>query len=178
MRIRRCLLVACLAALSLAGTACGQSAADETAPTQATSVKLHEPRPGVYTAGQPAATDWPAIAARGVGTVINLKPAAEMHGRDEGREVRAAGMRYLVIPIADAADIDTSSARQLSIVLADADAPVLIHCASANRAGGLLAVSAAQEGMAPEAALELGRRAGMKSTETRVREVLELPPSD
>ena len=58
-------------------------------------------------------------------------------------------------------------------ILGAGGAPVLVHCASANRAGGLLALMAAsEEGMDKEAALEFGRDAGMKSTEARVREVL------
>lgn len=139
------------------------------------SVVLHEPRPGLYTAAQPAPSDWPAIAAGGVRTVINLRTEAELEGRDVGAEVRAAGMAYHAIPVAGIDGITAENASRLSALLARVDGPVLVHCSSANRAGGLLAVAAAQDGMDPEAALALGRAAGMKSTEPRVRELLGVP---
>ena len=68
----------------------------------ATSIELRAPRPGLYTAGQPAADDWAAIAARGVGTVIDLRAPGELKDRDEAAEVRSAGMRYVAIPVAGA----------------------------------------------------------------------------
>ena len=143
--------------------------------TTASGVVLHQPRAGLYSAGQPEAGDWSGIAKLGVGTVINLRPEGEMAGRDEAAEVAAAGMRYVTIPVANAEAITPDAARQLEGVLRDAQGPVLLHCASGNRAGGLLALAAAQqEGMPADKAVQLGRRAGMKSTETRVRRVLGL----
>jgi len=48
-----------------------------------------------------------------------------------------------------------------------------VHCASGNRVGGLLALEQADfDGMAPQAALDLGRAAGMTGTEPRVRQML------
>ncbi|WP_245979093.1 beta-lactamase hydrolase domain-containing protein [Solilutibacter pythonis] len=133
---------------------------------------LLNPRPGLYTAAQPAAADWTGIAGKGVKTVINLRPQAEMRARDEAAEVAAAGMRYIEIPVANADAINDDSARELHQALsaAQGDGPVLLHCASANRAGGLLALMAAKyEGVDVETALGLGRKAGMKSTERAVR---------
>ncbi|MGE0115959.1 MAG: sulfur transferase domain-containing protein [Steroidobacteraceae bacterium] len=139
----------------------------------ATSVALLKPRPGLFTAGQPAASDWSVLASQGVHTVVNLRTASEMQGRDELAEVRSAGMRYVEIPIDGIAGITAENAGKLAAVLHETGDPVLVHCASANRAGGLLALVMAQQGMSTEAALEFGRKAGMKSTESRVREVLE-----
>lgn len=145
-----------------------------TASQEAPSLPLHEVRPGLYSAGQPTDSDWGLIAARGVTTVINLRPVDEMQGRDEAAEVNAAGMRYIEIPVANGDAITLANASKLSEAIKGAKgAPVLVHCASANRAGGLLAVmAAAQHGLSDEAALALGRKAGMASTEMRVREVL------
>lgn len=152
--------------------------AGDTAAAAPVGVVLHEPRPGLYTAAQPAPSDWIAIAARGVRTVINLRPDAELEGRDVAAEVRKAGMAYHAIPVAGLDGITAENAKRLSAMLERVDGPVLVHCSSANRAGGLLAVAAAQDGMNAEAALALGRVAGMKSAEVRVREVLGMPPAD
>lgn len=140
------------------------------------TVELHTPRAGLYTAGQPAASDWAAIAARGIGTVVNLRTPGEMDGRDEAAEVRAAGMRYVAIPVAGAEGVNETNARRLGEVLRAVEGPVLVHCASGNRAGGLLALMAARdEGLPAEQALALGRAAGMTSTEARVRAALDAP---
>jgi uncharacterized protein (TIGR01244 family) len=139
------------------------------APITATpsGVVLHRPKPGIYSAGQPVAEDWAAIADAGVRTVVNLRTPAEMKARDERAEVAAAGMRYIEIPIDGVGGITQENARRLSAAMADAKGEILIHCATANRAGALLAVALAQQGMATEDALAIGRNAGMKSTEAR-----------
>jgi uncharacterized protein (TIGR01244 family) len=170
-------MIACAVALGLA-TACQTRPVTSTAPATAAvaGIELHQPRQGLYTAGQPATGDWQAIAARGVTTVVNLRTPSEMQGRDEAAEVRAAGMRYIQIPIAGAEGITDANARLLRDALAAADGSVLVHCASANRAGGLLALAEARHGgVAPEQAIALGRKAGMASTEARVRVLLESP---
>ena len=174
MRVSMPLLAGLLSMTAACTPAHTTVAVAEAAVIEATSVPLLAPRANLYSAGQPAAADWQAIAARGVTTVINLRPVVEMQGRDEASEVRDAGMRYIEIPVADGAAITPDNARKLGEAIRSADgAPVLVHCASANRAGGLLALMAArEEGMADEAALEFGRKAGMKSTEARVREWL------
>jgi uncharacterized protein (TIGR01244 family) len=142
----------------------------------ATSIELHAPRAGLYTSGQPAAGDWQAIAARGVTTVVNLRTAEEMQGRDEAAEVRAAGMRYVSIPVAGAAGLTDQAADALAVALHAAPGPVLVHCHSGNRAGGLLAITAVRDERMPvEDALALGRAAGMTSTEARVRDVIQAP---
>ncbi len=141
------------------------------------SIALHAPREGLYSAGQPAESDWAGIAARGVTTIINLRPASEMQGRDEASEVRAAGMRYVEIPVADGASITRANARKLHEAIGSANGtPVLVHCASANRSGGLLALAmASEQAMPAERALAFGRAAGMKGTEAAVQAVLATP---
>lgn len=140
----------------------------------ATSVPLWQPLPGLYTAGQPAPTDWAALKALGVHTVVNLRTPAELQGRDEAAEVRAAGLQYVAIPVAGADGINPGTARILHAALAPAHGGgVLVHCASGNRAGALLALEQAEyDGLPKDAALALGRKAGMTSTEATLRQTL------
>lgn len=161
-------------ALLLAGCASTRHDAAAPAPLAATpsGVALNRPQPGLYTAGQPAAGDWRAIADAGVRTVINLRTATEMAGRDERAEVAAVGMRYIEIPIDGPGGITPENAKRLREALAAARGDALVHCASANRAGGLLAVALAQQGIAVEEALAIGRAAGMKSTEARATQII------
>jgi uncharacterized protein (TIGR01244 family) len=172
------LAVACLACAP-SRDAPAQSA--PASPTQAASAQAsgwHNPRPGLLTGGQPSPGDWAALKAQGVTMVVNLRPDAEMAGRNEAAEVAAAGMAYVGIPVAGADAIDADNARRLWTLLKVNGAPAFVHCASGNRAGALLALGAAQSGgMAPEAALEFGRKAGLTSLEPVVRERLGLPPA-
>jgi uncharacterized protein (TIGR01244 family) len=176
-------LPAMLLAVSLAAAVLPISAADSPVPpsiaqeTAMTPSLARQPLPRVYSAGQPEPGEWAAIAAQGVATVVDLRPDAERPGRDEAAEVRAAGLDYRHIPVAGPQDLTPEAAHALWQAIEAAPGKVLVHCASGNRAGALLAIAAAREGgMAPEQALAAGREGGMASTEPRVREVLGLPP--
>ncbi len=142
-----------------------------------TEVGLLQPLPGLFTAGQPAMKDWAAIKAGGIRTVINLRTPGELKDRDEAAEVRAAGLRYVEIPVAGAESIIPANAGALHAALAPAHGGgVLVHCASGNRAGALLALEQqAFDGVAPERALEFGKAAGLTTLEPVVRERLGLP---
>lgn len=186
MRLPSAAIAICLPPLLLAGAgaalpaAGGPPAGTPSAPASAAASRslARQPLARVYSAGQPAAGEWPALAAHGVTTVIDLRPDAERPDRDEAGEVRAAGLAYRRIPVAGPQDLTPQAARALWEAIEAAPGEVLVHCASGNRAGALLAIAAANEGgMAPDAALDLGRRAGMTSTEPRVRDVLGLPPA-
>lgn len=144
------------------------------APPAATSVALLQPLPGLYTAGQPAARDWAAIKARGVRTVVNLRVPGEIKGRDEAAEVRAAGLRYIEIPVGGAEGINPANARALHEALALAHGGgVLVHCASGNRAGALLALEQRDfDGVAAPRALEIGKSGGVTGLEGKLRQAL------
>ncbi len=138
-------------------------------------IVLHQPRPGLYTSAQPRPGDWRQLPALGVGTVINLRPAEEMAGRDEAAEVRAAGMHYVNIPIAGADAVTPLNARALQQAIATGPGKVLVHCSTGNRAGALLALAAHAGGMASADALAFGKAAGLSGLEPVVRGRLGLP---
>lgn len=139
----------------------------------------HHPREGLLTGGQPALAEWAELKAQGVTTIINLRPSAEMAGRNEAAEVGATGMAYIELPVAGAEDVNADNARRLWSLLKASPAPVFVHCASGNRVGALLALGAAQSGgMDADAALEFGRSAGLRGLEPVVRERLGLPPAE
>ena len=142
---------------------------------------LLAPREGLFVAqGQPGADDWRALAARGIATVIDLRADGELEGRDEAAEVAAAGLAYRQVPVAGLAGITTDNASLLWQAIRDAEGPVLVHCASGNRVGALLALGAANEGgIAPDQALAFGRSAGLThpKVDAIVRERLGLPPA-
>jgi uncharacterized protein (TIGR01244 family) len=113
------------------------------------------------------------FAAAGVGTVIDLRTASEDRGYDEAQAIRALGLRYVHLPVAGADGLSAANARALKQALDASSGEVLLHCASGNRVGALMALMANQEeGATPEQALALGKQAGLSSLEPQVRERL------
>lgn len=118
-----------------------------------------------------------AARALGIRTVISLVPPEERPEIDEQALVTGAGLRFLSVPVAGPADLTPATVDALTAALQSAgDAPVLIHCASANRVGALMALKAAwRDGKDSESALGVGRAYGMTRLDSVVRERLEVP---
>lgn len=132
---------------------------------------LASPEVNILTGGQPTNNAWQPLAKAGVTTVINLRSDAEMQGSNEAKLVTQQGMQYIHIPIAGAGDITPENAQRLQQALAQVDGKVLVHCASSNRVGALLALDAANSQTQDEA-LKYGRSAGLTSLEGTVKQVL------
>lgn len=174
-RIMSRLLATVLAGTSLVacGGASGEAAvaADE-APALALP-NQRQPEPQITTGGAPTAEDLAAAAAAGYVLVVDLRAETEPGQPEERAAVEALGMRYASIPVAGADGVTPEAAAELDELLASAEGPAIVHCASGNRAGALLALRAFAGGADVEAALEVGRSAGLTSLEGAVRERLE-----
>ncbi len=127
---------------------------------------------GVTTAGQPDAAALSIFAEQGYRTVIDIRTEPEDRGIDEAKVIGDLGMEYIVFPIGKPEAINFDNARELGRLIEEADGPVLVHCASANRVGALFALRKSLDGADDEMALEYGREAGMSRLEGRVKEVL------
>ena len=132
------------------------------------------PMQGVLTGGQPTEADLGKAAAAGYRTIVNLRGVEESISFDEKAVVNALGMEYIAIPIADSQGLTVDKARRLAEILARPKGrPLMIHCASGNRVGALMALKAFHlDGKDLEAALNIGRQAGLTRLEAAVREVL------
>lgn len=163
--------------ISLPLSACGGNV--EVAPTSPLKVDLTKvvatgavsPMDGITAAGQPDKAAFEVFAANGYKAVVDLRTAGEARGLDEKAIVEGLGMEYVSFPIGSD-DISFRKARALDEILGSYDAPVLVHCASSNRVGALLALRASLEGADDEAAIEVGKRGGLTRLEGEVREVL------
>lgn len=146
-------------------------AAEDAASASAT--KFAEPGAGLLTGGQPDARDLAQLYMQGVRTIIDLRAGDEDRGFDEAAEVARLGMTYMTLPIAGKDAITPENAEALQALLREHGGGTLVHCASGNRVGALLALGAARAGASREEALALGRRAGLKSLEPVVAAQLE-----
>ncbi|HEX9188441.1 MAG TPA: protein tyrosine phosphatase family protein [Vicinamibacteria bacterium] len=133
-------------------------------------------RPDLAVAGQPSPETLARLKDMGFRTVVNLRTEKE-GAAAEGPVVEAQGLRYVWIPVTP----DTFSEADVEAVgkvLADPSAfPVLVHCASSNRVGGVWTVLESRRGKSLDEALAAGRAAGLHSPqmEAAVRRVLGVP---
>ena len=131
---------------------------------------------GHYAGAQPTPAELAAVKQEGVRTVINLRAPSEPTDYDEAAEAARLGLRYVSLPIAGAADLDRERVREFGSLLDDArkEGGVLVHCASSNRVGALVALDAMlNRGQPLDTALAHGRAAGLASLEPAVVELAE-----
>ncbi|HEY5667209.1 MAG TPA: sulfur transferase domain-containing protein [Gammaproteobacteria bacterium] len=130
-----------------------------------------EPLPGIVTAGQPDAAELAELAEKGFVTVIDLRGEGEDRGFAEPAVVEDLGMSYISLPISGGESITYENAAALDAILNAADGPVLLHCASGNRAGALLSLRQRLIGDDAETALGIGLAGGLSSP--ALREIVE-----
>jgi len=133
------------------------------------------PTKNLITGGQPSIADLKRLAAGGTKIVVNLRTKGEFDQYDEKFEVEKLGMKYVSIEINGSDGITLETAKLLDVALNNLAQPALVHCASSNRVGGLLAYRAFKiQNQSAEDALAFGKSAGMRSTEKRVKKLMDL----
>jgi len=131
------------------------------------------PAQNLITGGQPSIDDLNKMAKEGVKTIVNLRTKGEFTKFDEKSEVESLGMKYVLIEVDGSDGITLENAKRLDAVLNQGE-NTLVHCASSNRVGGLLAYRTFRlQGSSSAEALALGKMAGMRSTEKKVKQLLE-----
>ncbi|MEQ1512699.1 MAG: protein tyrosine phosphatase family protein [Lysobacteraceae bacterium] len=130
---------------------------------------------GRYSAGQPTVEQLQALPAHGIAVVIDLRADTETPDLDEATVVRSLGLDYHNLPVRGAAGLTRDNVLALDRLIADAgDRPLLVHCASSNRVGAMMALREHWlRGATPEQALAIGRDWGMKGLESDVDALLQ-----
>lgn len=143
-------------------------------PTLPTLPQGLQPAPGLWVSGQPDAAQFAALKTAGFGRVINLRPLAETPDFDEAALLAALGLDYRHLPVSGPGDLDRARVAALDGLLAEpTDGPVLVHCATGNRVGALMALRAAWLGQqSEEQALAVGRAHGLTRMEPAVAAIL------
>jgi len=135
------------------------------------------PTPDLLTGGQPSSQQLQRLARLGYGLVVDLRTEEESGRADEATMVRRLGMRYVSIPVSGENGLTQDNAQHLADALQAVKAPAVVHCASGNRVGALLALKAYWiDGASAADALRLGLEAGLTRLEPAVRERLAPVP--
>jgi len=106
------------------------------------------------------------LRSRGFAAIVNLRQADEPGADVESasRAARAAGLRYVHIPMSSSAPLPEAFDAFLGALSDPANSPVYIHCASANRVGAAwLAKRMLVDGWDRERALGEAEAIGLKS---------------
>lgn len=168
---RRFAVGLCLALLSIPALAM-----DQKIPAALQDVtNIQQPNDKHFSAGQPTAQQLQAFAEHGVRHVVDLRPPEESADINSAAWVSAAGMAYYHIPIAGGEGLTREHVAVLDTILQRInDEPALLHCASANRVGAMMALHAVwHQGMDQEEAIQLGKDYGLTSLEGPVRSALQ-----
>lgn len=116
--------------------------------------------------GQPTEEGFRALREQGIGTVLNIRSEKEMTEKvefDEPALVRSLGMKYESIPITPDT-FSVNDVERFEEILQSTRKPIVIHCSSSNRSGGLWAAYLAiKRGVPLNEAIEIGKSAGLSS---------------
>ena len=123
----------------------------------------HLVRPGLAIAGQPTEQGLTQLRALGFKTVINLRLPIEKWTGNEAEAVKSQGLAYVSVPV-NPLTLGAEEVAAVRAVLEDPSAgPVLLHCASANRAAAVWGLIEIERGR-PVAEVEAEAvKAGMTS---------------
>ena len=122
--------------------------------------------------GQPSEETLSLARDAGFVAVIDMRTESEDRGFNEAAAVSALGMEYIQLPVAGAQGTTFENAAALDDILAGIDGPVLMHCASGNRVGALIALRESANGASADDAIAAGKAAGLTRLEARVTELL------
>jgi protein tyrosine phosphatase (PTP) superfamily phosphohydrolase (DUF442 family) len=132
------------------------------------------PVPGLITAGQPTEEQFDALVEAGVTRFVSLRVAEERGAGWEEAHSAGADYDFDRLPISGADALTRENVEALAEILQEGgEGPTVLYCGSSNRVGALLALKAFWlDDVEAEAALEIGRAAGMTGMETAVREIM------
>jgi uncharacterized protein (TIGR01244 family) len=134
-------------------------------------------RPDIATAGQPSEAALLTLKEMGFQVVIDLR-APEEGTAAERAVVEGAGLRYVSVPITPKEFSREDAAKVAQVLAEEGRGPVLLHCGTANRVGGVWTVIEVTKGRPYEAAEKEGVRIGLHSEAMKaaVKRVLGIDP--
>jgi uncharacterized protein (TIGR01244 family) len=130
-----------------------------------------------HVSGQPSGEALAKLGAAGVRTVIDLRPDQETPALDERAIVEKSGVRYRSLPIASRADLTRENVAMFDRMLNESQpGTVLMHCASGNRVGAMMALRARWvQGKGADEALAIGKQSGLAGLASDVQQLLASP---
>ena len=125
-----------------------------------------DPVDGITAAGQPDVAALKVFADSGYVAIVDMRGPDEDRGMDDEKGVvEGLGLEYIAFPITSEDELSFDRARELDELIKSYDGPVLVHCASSNRVGAMLALRHSLSGASDEEARQHGREGGLTRLE-------------
>lgn len=137
---------------------------------------FHAANENLWTSGfVQTADEVAALKQAGIDVVISLIDPNELPGVDEPALLKDSGIAWVSLPIRGADDLTLDNVKTLDGLLSQhADQQVLVHCASGNRVGAMMALRAAWlKERSVEDALLIGQRFGLTRLQPAVEQRLK-----
>ena len=125
--------------------------------------RFHQVAPTLYRGAQPSDAAYPQLAKLGVTTVLDLRRPEEHSTTEEAKQVQAAGMRYVNIPMTGWTPPTTEQIAQVRAVM-DTGGVVFVHCKQGrDRTGTVSAIYRMEhDGWANDKAYAEAREKGLR----------------
>lgn len=125
-----------------------------------------EPLHNLVTGGQPDAGHLEALQKAGNQVVLDIRDPMEPRPIDEPELVKRLGMEYINVSVRQGALDDAALDRILAVLRINQTRPVFLHCASANRVGGvLIPYFILDQGMSEDDAVAAAMRVGLRGAD-------------
>lgn len=133
--------------------------------------------PKLHVSGQPSADQLALLPAAGIRNVIDLRPDAERPDFDERMVAVHLGLGYHPLPISGAQDLTRANVEAFDELLERNEGEgVLMHCASGNRVGAMMALRARWvQGKSVQESLAIGRASGLTGLAPDVERLVSAP---
>ena len=139
------------------------------------STKLIHQTGQLFLASQPTGDDLKLASERGIKTVLSLRHEDELDF-DERKVVENLGMRFVSLPWNGEEELTDRIFDQVRSVLRTAEEPMIVHCGSSNRVGGVwLPWRVLDQGVDMATAVKEAKRIGLSTNayETLARAYIE-----
>ena len=137
---------------------------------------FHQVNEHLYRGGQPAGDGWSSLAKLGVKTVIDLRLEDEHSADAEAQAVKAAGMKYVSVPMHGVVAPSDGQVRKVLALFEDpAAGPVFVHCRrGADRTGTVVGCyRVAHDHWQNDKALKEAKSLGMSWTQVGLKRYLK-----
>lgn len=136
---------------------------------------FHQVNENLYRGAQPLPGGIKRLAALGIRTIVNLRGEDEKM-RAEGEEARAAGLRYVSVPMSGLKrPTDEQVEEVLAVINQPENWPVFVHCHhGADRTGTIIAVyRISHDGWSAKEAKKEAKRYGFSWIQFRMKDYIE-----
>jgi hypothetical protein len=137
------------------------------------------PMTRLVTAAQPTEEQLMALVELGFMNFVSLSPSTEEGAGWEEGIAADVGIHFTRLPVEGAAGLTRENVLELDRVInevAEENRATVVYAVNVDEVGAMLALRAHWlEGAAPQAAVELGQRAGLSALEPSVREMMAAP---